>query len=231
LPRITAGRQQVIDYLTSKGPVSDRSGRATALLKEAVGYTHGDAGFSQLISAMEKAGQITREVRGKRTYRIEVTSEGATAAKIAPTVGLTTATATTLAANPVGPTLTGGDVDYDELAVALLAHTARVLAASQEPAETAGWARRRIEQLEARVDELQRDVARAKAEAQAVAEQRDEIRGHLEAASHNIEILQERVQGPRTGTGKAADKLGNDEQALLFALRGSRGRGQGGRAG
>jgi len=205
LPRTSAHRQLIVDYLNDNGPVSDPSGRATAVLKEAVGYDKGDAGFNQLIASMEKEGQIQREIRGKRTFRISSAS-GAPAA--------------------VAPVRSDGaqDIDYDELAAALLARTAQVLSSSHEAAEPAGWARRRIDQLEARIDELSRELARAKADAKAAADERDGLQGQLEAASHNLELLtdQQRAKGSR-----AAQRLGSDEQALLYELQGHRRRSAG----
>ena len=196
----------------TNGPVEDTSGRATSVLKDAVDYQAGDAGFSQLVSSMEKDGQLQREIRGKRTYRIWTASE-----------------ATPGTAPPVSTPSTTEDIDYDELAAALLARTAQVLAASQAPAESVGWARRRIEQLEGRIDELQKELLGAKAEARVTAEERDELRGQLEAASHNLSLLTEQRQSPKPG--RAAERLGSDEQALLYELRGHRRRTQPGRAG
>ncbi len=202
MARVSEFRERIVDYLTTNGPIEDASGRATSVLKEAVGYESGDAAFGALISSMEKDGQITRYIRGKRTYRISAASEPAAAA--------------TPPAAP--PTIEA--IDYDELAAALLARTAQVLAASQEPAGSAGWARRRIDQLEGRIDELQKEVLRAKAEAKTNAEERDELHGQLEAASHNLSLLTERRQAPKHG--RAAERLGSDEQALLYELRGHR---------
>ena len=63
-------RQQVAQYLIQHGPFEDSTGRATTKLKEVLGYEGTNAGFTQLIANMDRAGQLTREVRGKRTYRI-----------------------------------------------------------------------------------------------------------------------------------------------------------------
>jgi hypothetical protein len=201
LPRVSEYRQHIIDYLVTNGPVEDASGRATRVLKDAVGYESGDAGFSQLVSSMERDGQITRDIRGKRTYQISAATD------VVPSVV------------PPGPS-TMEDIDYDELAAALLARTAQVLAESQEPTESAGWARRRIEQLEGRIDELQKEVLRAKAEVKVTADERDELRGQLEAASHNLTLLTDQRQSPKPG--RAAERLGSDDQALLYQLRGQR---------
>ena len=199
MPRTSSYRQIIVDYLTTNGPVEDSSGRATAVLKEAVGYEKGDAGFGQLVSSMADEGQIVREIRGKRTFKISAASEAA----------------------PVIPIGLGGssDVDYDELAAALLARTAQVLSQSQQTTEPAGWARRRIEQLEARIDELGRELARARAEVKVATDEREELRSQLEAASHNLELLAEQQ---RSRPSRATQRLGSDEQALLYELRGHR---------
>ena len=90
-----------------------------------------------------------------------------------------------------------GRLDYDELAAALLAQVTRAAAAPTDTSESASWARRRLEQLEARNTSLQRDVARANAEAEAVAAERDILQNQLEAAQHNLSLLTDRLQEPR----------------------------------
>jgi hypothetical protein len=207
LPRDTSARKRIADYLSNKGSVEDRSGRASGLLKEAIDYQGGDAGFHQLISTMEKAGELRRDIRGRRTYRISAVAGARPVGGGAPEV----------------PSTTTQDIDYDELAATLLARVAQVLSNSQGSSDPASWARRRIEQLEARVDELQRELARARADAKTNADERDELRGRLDAASHNLELLTERVDTSRNRPGRAAERLGSDEQALLYELRGNRG--------
>ena len=209
MPRDNAARQRIIDLLATHGPVTDKSGRATSVLKEKVGYEQSDAGFSQLVSAMEKDGQITREIRGKRTFTIT----GTAAPMIPKVTKLPTRGEGIVTEHPAG---TEG-IDYDELATALLARTAQVLASAQEPTDAAGWARRRMQQLEGRIDELERELARAKAEAKTFADERDELRGQLEAASHNLNLLTEQRNGPKPS--RAAQRMGSDEQALLYELR------------
>ena len=110
-------------------------------------------------------------------------------------------------------------MDYDELASALLAQVTRAAAAPTDTSESASWARRRLEQLEARNASLQRDVARANAEAEAIAAERDVLQNQLEAAQHNLSLLTDRLQEPRRPQGKAAERLGPDEQSLLNQLR------------
>ncbi|HZU79948.1 MAG TPA: hypothetical protein VE991_08525 [Acidimicrobiales bacterium] len=203
MQRDTTVRSRVIDYLVANGPIEDKSGRATSRLKEAVGYPGGDAGFIRIVGLMADAGEILREVRGKRTYRIAA-PEGAVASSPAP-----------------APESSSGDgeLDYDELAASLLARVANVLSAPQPAGgDSAAWARRRIEQLESRVTALQRDLARAKAETDAVREERDALRSQLDAATHNIDVLTERIGSTQRPSGRAAARLDSEEQALLHRL-------------
>lgn len=201
-------RRRIVEHLTQHGPVSDASGRATALLKEAVGYEGSDTGFTQLVSAMAKSGALVREVRGKRTYRLSLSPNGH--------AGLTPPTRRTESEVSTEDTL----MDYDELAAALLARVTRILAAPTDASESASWARRRLEQLETKNTALQREVARAKAELESAVLERDTLRRQLDAAQHNLELLTERIGEPRRPQGRAAERLGSDEQTLLYQLRG-----------
>jgi hypothetical protein len=47
---------------------------ASTRLAEAVGYPGSSVAFAQLLSGMERDGLISREVRGKRTYRITLSA-------------------------------------------------------------------------------------------------------------------------------------------------------------
>jgi len=215
VPRDTTVRQRVIDYLVAHGPMHDESGRATSRLKEAVGYTGGDAGFIRIVSLLADSGDIAREVRGKRTYRISVTDKGAAGASPASSAPLSPM-------NLARSTPSGDDLDYDELAAALLSRVARTLSAVENTGnggDQAAWARRRIDQLEAKVVSLQRDLARARAEVQSVSDEREALRQQLEAATRNLDVLTERL-GSRPPANRAADRLDSDDQALLYRLRG-----------
>jgi hypothetical protein len=202
-------RNRIVAYLAEQGSVEDSSGKATSVLKQAIAYEGTDAGFTQVVAAMAKAGLLTRQIRGKRTYRISHagsfngTSNGAVGGVVS------------------GSSTSGeGELDYDELAAALLAKATRAAAAPTDTSESASWARRRLEQLEARNASLLRDVARANAEAEAVAAERDVLQNQLEAAEHNLSLLTDRLQEPRRPQGgRAAERLGPDEQSLLNQLR------------
>ena len=200
MPRDQSVRNRIVEYLKSHGTVEDSSGKATSTLKQAIAYEGSDAAFTQVVAAMAKAGMLKRQIRGKRTYRISYDSAGASASPAAPA--------------PDGP------MDYDELAAALLVQAARAASAPQDTSESATWARRRLEQLEARNATLLRDVARANAETESVAAERDALQTQLEAAQHNLSLLTERLQEPRRPQqGRAAERLAPDDQALLHQLR------------
>jgi hypothetical protein len=212
VPRDQSVRNRIVEYLSQHGAVVDSSGKATSVLKKAIAYEGTDAGFTQVVAAMAKAGLLTRQIRGKRTYRISNSaSNGARATVVGGGAGVGSGVAAGI--DNEGP------MDYDELAAALLAQVARVAAAPTDVSESATWARRRLEQLEARNAALQRDVARANAEAESVAAERDVLQNQLEAAEHNLSLLTDRLQEPRRPQGRAAERLGPDEQSLLNQLR------------
>ena len=214
MPRDVTVRARITEYLASNGPIEDSSGRATGRLKTAVAYGGGDQAFSQIMSSMADAGELLRVVRGKRTYRISVL--GSDVVKVAPVVPVLDEAVTD-----------DGTMDYDELAASLLARVTQVLSASEKEKTTAGgdpaaWARRRIDQLEVRIAALQRDLASARADVQVVADERDELRGRLEAATHNLQLMTDRMEPPRRTARPAIERLGAGEQALLHQLGGHR---------
>jgi hypothetical protein len=57
-------------YLAQVGEVSDHTGKASTMLAATIGYPGSSVAFAQLLTGMERAGLIQREIRGKRTYRI-----------------------------------------------------------------------------------------------------------------------------------------------------------------
>jgi hypothetical protein len=57
-------------HLARVGEVSDHTGKASTMLAAVIGYPGSSVAFAQLLTGMERAGLIQREIRGKRTYRI-----------------------------------------------------------------------------------------------------------------------------------------------------------------
>jgi hypothetical protein len=128
--RDRSARSRIRDYLARHGSLEDPNGRATSRLKEAVGYDGSAVAFIQLVTAMDKADEIKREIRGKRTYRISAV--GASAAS-APRPSRPKAVASVAA-----PAAVAVDLDYDQLARALLREVWRVAGSAQAPAAVSG---------------------------------------------------------------------------------------------
>jgi hypothetical protein len=200
-------RTQVVDYLVRHGSLADPQGRATAKLREAIGYVGSVPSFTQLISTMDRTGQLTREVKGKRTYRIAAAAD----APMSRDSSLETPDATETM-----------EMDYDQVASALLVQVVQTLTQGRPGREGDGqWARRRIERLERQIDELERDLSQAKAESKSVAEERDELRLQLEHSEGNLALLTDRLSKGKQSEAQLSKRLGPDERALLHQLRSS----------
>lgn len=201
-------RQQVAHYLTQNGPLDDPSGRATAKLREALGYEGSEASFTQLIANMDRAGQVTREVKGKRTYRIAVE----------PGAGVATRSESGTTSVDTGD----ATMDYDQLASALLVQVVQSVTKGNQTKERDGsWARRRIERLERRIDELERELSVARAESKTLAAERDQLAVQLEHSEGNLALLAERLPSGKAREGQLSKLLHSDERALLHQLRSS----------
>jgi hypothetical protein len=201
-------RQQVVQYLAQHGPLEDPSGKATAKLREALGYEGSEASFTQLISNMDRTGQLTREVKGKRTYRI---------------VGVEHASQVGAEQEPIADSVSPEDaaMDYDAVAAALLVQVVQTVTKGNQTKESDGsWARRRIERLERRIDELERELSAAKAESKTIGAERDQLRLQLEHSEGNLALLAERLPAAKARDGQLSKLLDSDERALLHQLRG-----------
>jgi hypothetical protein len=117
--RDRTARSRIRSYLAEHGPIVDPSGRATAVLKDVIGYEGSPVAFIQLVTAMDKSREIEREIRGKRTYQISGLDGGA------PALASSTARAAVATVTPPGTGLPI-ELDYDELARALLRETWRL---------------------------------------------------------------------------------------------------------
>jgi hypothetical protein len=138
---------------------------ASTRLAEAVGYPGSSVAFAQLLSGMERDGLISREVRGKRTYRITLAAPATRRAAVS--VGPVSAGSGAVAPVPAGtspvkataedPSLPvavafAGAVDYDELADRVIVRLLRRIA-ELNPAELAALERLIVPGL-ARPEEL-----------------------------------------------------------------------------
>ena len=236
MPGRPGTRQDIIDFLSTNGPIRDSRGRATAALKQAVGYEGNDGAFIQIVSAMARAGQIDRAVKGKRTYELRLPNAADNQASVSPAPTRAQASPAPVTVSPeragsavsperadssVGTVGTEG-IDYDELAAVLLARVTRLISDSEHGAGPAGWTKRRLERLETRSAVTERELARARADLKEVEAERDDLRSRLEAAEHNLSVLSERHRpsAGQTPARRAARHLGTEDRALLHRLTG-----------
>jgi hypothetical protein len=106
---------------------------ASTRLAEAVGYPGSSVAFAQLLSGMERDGLINREVRGKRTYRITLSTPPA--ARLA-----ADSARADEGALPAIPVAFPAVIDYDELADRVIRRLLRRLT-ELNPAELAALER------------------------------------------------------------------------------------------
>ena len=145
--RAVGTREHVIAYLTEINELFDANGMASTQLAAAVGYPGSSVAFAQLLSGMERSGLIEREVRGKRTYRINlgpahaIGSGGASRAsgigEVAMAVGVSRAAEMGGSGGidgEIGSGIGAAGFDYDELARRLLVQVVRRLAAAEPEA-------------------------------------------------------------------------------------------------
>jgi hypothetical protein len=125
--RAVGTRDRIIAHLALVAEVADGAGMASTRLAEAVGYPGSSVAFAQLLSGMERDGLISREVRGKRTYRITLS---------APVPARAVADATVTAEGAALPVAFPAVIDYDELADRVILRLLRRLA-ELSPAELA----------------------------------------------------------------------------------------------
>ena len=211
---------------------------ASTRLAAAVGYPGSSVAFAQLLSGMERDGLITREVRGKRTYRITLAEEAAAAgaASAARTNGAARSAAAIRAAGAAAAisapgaradmagdaarltasTATGG-LDYDELARRLLAQVLRRLAAT--PAD-----------LEQTVAGLERELATALTRHGTLTAENVRLREQLLQTQRDLDLARE-LNRKATVTSELSAAEVILLEGLLTAQRENNGRESGATAG
>lgn len=196
------------------------SGRATSSLKESVKYIGSMVSFTQLLGSMEEDGEISRQIRGKRTYAIGLGPNG----KSAHSIGLdfdtsghvedVPGTMTSLAVS--GPS---GQIDYAELASALLLEVVGRLRENADVSTEAAW-NRRVEEFDLTNSALQRELSRALQDAEAFKAERDELQERLAATTRNLEIIKSQLETGETSKrggrrNQSAAAISNEDKQLL----------------
>jgi hypothetical protein len=220
-------RDRIVNYLSSITDISDPGGMASTKLAEAVGYPGSSVAFAQLLSGMERDGLISREVRGKRTYRIILApgvhpGEIATS-RIPASSGADYPSATgSVGGSARGRAAHGGHAgyaaaapgfDYDELARRLLIQVIRRVATPPEDHEEV-------------VASLERELAAARtrassltAENRKLREQLSLARFSLDQARHGLDMSELELDQPALGhSGPVGQQLTDAEVVLLERL-------------
>jgi len=191
--RAVGTRERIAAHLVEVGEIADPTGMASTRLAEAVGYPGSSVAFAQLLSGMERDGLISREVRGKRTYRITLRDAGrprppaarrrVTVAPVIPDAApagadVTNGLATGVAADPRSastPAAFPAEFDYDELARRLLIQVLRRLTAT--PAD-----------LEETVVGLERELATARTRHGTLTAENVRLREQLSQAQRDLDL-------------------------------------------
>ncbi|MFJ9390859.1 hypothetical protein ACIRON_18680 [Nocardioides sp. NPDC101246] len=155
MSRDRTARTRIRQYLAASGPIVDPSGYATGLLKDAVDYSGSSVAFIQLIAAMDRDGEIEREIVGKRTYKIEGIGVPVTPSPEA-------LTASGHKATVVAPGQPVIELDYKRLAQALVAELLSATAQARGTSGTDTAEAPSADQLEVERDEYARrlEIAR-----------------------------------------------------------------------
>jgi regulator of replication initiation timing len=192
--------REVVDFLRQYGAIEDPAGRATGKFKAALDFDGSFAAFTQLIAAMEREGTLARSVKGRRTYRIALAHAGE--------------------GHPdeMASTSTESNVDYDELAAALLVQVVQSISTNssdQEPDRA--WTQRQIERLEGQNRELKDELFRAKADLKVSLTESESLKVELENCQKNLALLTDKFVTRKPGEN-AQSRLKADDRALLNHL-------------
>ena len=218
--RAVGTRDRIISYLGSVSDITDPSGMASTKLAEAVGYPGSSVAFAQLLSGMERDGLITREVRGKRTYRI-ILAPGVQPGrgKAGDATGNPAAEGRALAGSGVPaviglPAVAVPAFDYDELARRLLIQVVRRLAAPPEGQEGI------VADLERELVVARGRASSLTAENRKLREQLRQVQSSLDAARRSLDTddIDSGADKVLNGTGPVADELSDAEVVLLERL-------------
>lgn len=215
--RALGTRDRVLSYLAG-GEISDPKGMASTVLAAAIGYPGSSAAFAQLLSGMERAGLIEREIRGKRTYRI-TPAQSAVVPALSRAVSPRRGRSGAVGGGRLAAAEDAGDFDYDELARRLLLQVVQRLGAPPEhgselaedlePEEGADS----DASLAQTVASLEHKLATVRSKQQRLTEENARLREQLRAAQESLAQARE-----RTGADRVAGRLDSAEAHLLDRL-------------
>jgi hypothetical protein len=217
-------RDRIVNYLASITDITDPGGMASTKLAEAVGYPGSSVAFAQLLSGMERDGLISREVRGKRTYRI-ILAPGVHPGDIpgsripaSPGAGFQPASVTSggsarARAVQAGHAVPAPGFDYDELARRLLIQVIRRVATPPEGHEEV------VADLEQELAAARKRASSLSAENRKLREQLSLARFSLDQARHGLDMSELELDQPALArSGPVGEDLSDAEVVLLERL-------------
>jgi hypothetical protein len=228
--RAVGTREHILAYLVEAGELFDQNGMASTQLAAAVGYPGSSVAFAQLLSGMERAGLIDREVRGKRTYRItlgraqaaglarlgrpgrpisaEVASgmPGVVGPPGVAGVGSVGVAGGVGVADVAGVVDGAGEFDYDELARRLLVQVVRRLAARDNTGDPEPGPLDPVA-LRETVTGLEHELASAWTKHGKLAEENVRLREQLVQAQRSLALAREQVRRLPVTSDLASDEV------------------------
>lgn len=217
--RAVGTRDRVISHLAAVGEITDLNGMASTSLAAAVGYPGSSVAFAQLLSGMERADLIEREIRGKRTYRIALARGDGGRDRQAP-AGRPASAGGVIPDASAQTAPDAGGLDYDELARRLLVQVVERLAEPPGPAEAAGPAPEQAG-MAAAVASLEQKLASIQSRQRRLTAENAKLREQLHEAQQSLAEAQERAGAGRGRLDTAEVRL---LERLLSPLREQGGR-------
>jgi len=218
---MTPHRAKVLEALLREGgAVEDPAGQATPLLKKYTGHKHTNS-LSGVLSQIEEAGLIQRDMNGRRTYRIALTREGrATAERLLNSSAAERTEWLTEINRLPEPSpaaeveaVLNGAVDLDLLAGVLLK---KALVATQAQEQSAG-----AKDAEARAQRAEVELAAARDELAALRREMAELKAVVKTLEHNNKVLTTQMDKVQNNPGTPIKELisKREQQELAKLMR------------
>jgi len=211
-------RAEVVQYLVEHGGVvEDDGGLVAGTMREELGKGRA---LTQLLADMEKDGMIRREIRGRRTFKIELLDDWGLVGQAPRGRHLQIAPQSTDLRN-----LSAADLNYDKLAQALLTNVTKVLSGAQAHVGDTSAQRSLASRLQKSEDALRKandQLKQLRAQVRVAEERAADAERRAQALERNIKQLQAELDKPRrsrdSGGVPIRERLSPSEQAMLASL-------------
>lgn len=207
-------RAEVVSYLTARGgEVAHNDGLAVIEMQQHLGRSRS---LSNLLRTMEHDGMIAREVRGRRTYRIQLVDDWGMASEASGG-----GTVTPLRPLDLGSYQPDSNVDYDLLASSLLAIVLRRTTETPPSVRPDKVLANRLRKSEATITKLEAQLQEIEADRRALRARVGELEDQGAIYEHNMTLLRAELDKPKSRRGGGtplADRLSSEERGMLAEL-------------